>query len=672
MTPDCGTPTMPRGQQTKGEARQVVLGIVTEERGVSRFLGVCISFFLVVGCSWLYFRRFVSASLFMWALAGCLLLVPLVYVMLGEYWMRFCSWLVERPKSKFWKRFIVLQVLLTVASFAASFVSELQDLRSDIGSLLTSAGCLFVLCLVSFGTHSVGIHALNLSDYRFYQPFEGGALYVALQAASWILFSVSFLMLALRSICSLGCVLGKCGVCLVDIAARFSTRESSELAMVPATSTAMLAEVLMIVSLLVYRSNRPTSGPGDHPKRSDGSARVDGEWRGWQGAVIMAFVFCCFKPEIVLWSIMYLSLSVGLPTRWVATAWAVGGSLYASTYGGDPSRTGSRSWPAFQRVAKRIFDRVFVPYFSLSIVRDSPKPLDPAQKYIFGYHPHAIIPIACQWTCLTSKWEAKFPGIRPATLVSSIVHMAPIMRDVTQWNGGFEVSREGFREALAAVGSVMLVPGGQEEMIGSRSDSTEVPINTRHRGFVRLALQTGASLVPVYSFGETQTFDNVRAPVSWQRWCMKKLRANLICYPYGTLPMLPRPQRITLVVGTPIEVPRVEQPTESQIAYFHALYFEELRSIFQKHKDAAGRAKDTLKFNFPVVQTGKFKPPRASSDAKQAAAAPASPQSPKVHKSKRGNVIELLLITLLVSLIFISAVLVKALLAPPAALALPL
>jgi hypothetical protein len=31
----------------------------------------------------------------------------------------------------------------------------------------------------------------------------------------------------------------------------------------------------------------------------------------------------------------------------------------------------------------------------------------------------------------------------------------------------------------------------------------------RRRGFVKLALQNGASLVPVYSFGETETFKQI-------------------------------------------------------------------------------------------------------------------------------------------------------------------
>mmetsp|Transcript_20666 Transcript_20666/g.39889 ORF Transcript_20666/g.39889 Transcript_20666/m.39889 type:complete len:245 (+) Transcript_20666:1554-2288(+) len=192
------------------------------------------------------------------------------------------------------------------------------------------------------------------------------------------------------------------------------------------------------------------------------------------------------------------------------------------------------------------------------------------------------------------------------------------MRDVAQWNGGFEVSREGFLSALEKRKAVLLVPGGQEEMIGSRSDSTRVPIVTKHRGFVRLALQQGANLVPVYSFGETQTFDNVAAPHSWQRWCVKQFRANLICFPYGVLPMLPRPTRLTIAVGKPIPVPKIENPTDEQIAVYHHRYFNALNNLFMKYRKTAGRGDDVLIFNPPMQPTERIpKSPSAPVEARR-------------------------------------------------------
>ncbi len=62
------------------------------------------------------------------------------------------------------------------------------------------------------------------------------------------------------------------------------------------------------------------------------------------------------------------------------------------------------------------------------------------------------------------------------------------MREISQWQGGFDVSRKGFLSALDRRGAVVLVPGGQEEMIGSRSDSNQVCMCERVSLFLCLSL----------------------------------------------------------------------------------------------------------------------------------------------------------------------------------------
>jgi hypothetical protein len=67
-----------------------------------------------------------------------------------------------------------------------------------------------------------------------------------------------------------------------------------------------------------------------------------------------------------------------------------------------------------------------------------------------------------------------------------------LLRDLAQLMGSFEVSRSGFESALKKSGSVILVPGGQAEMVSARSGGTETVIHTGHKGFVRLAMQSAA------------------------------------------------------------------------------------------------------------------------------------------------------------------------------------
>ena len=86
----------------------------------------------------------------------------------------------------------------------------------------------------------------------------------------------------------------------------------------------------------------------------------------------------------------------------------------------------------------------------------------------------------------------------------------------------------------------------------------------RRKGFVRCALQTGASLVPVISFGESELYTTVNQlrhnhPIRrFQRKIEKSLGFTLpvafgrgVFLPWG---LLPYPVRLNIVVGAPIDV----------------------------------------------------------------------------------------------------------------------
>jgi hypothetical protein len=60
-------------------------------------------------------------------------------------------------------------------------------------------------------------------------------------------------------------------------------------------------------------------------------------------------------------------------------------------------------------------------------------------RYIFGFHPHAIMPLSCAVGTRSGQWTRLFRDIQPALLTSTVVHYVPLIRDVAQWFGGFEV-----------------------------------------------------------------------------------------------------------------------------------------------------------------------------------------------------------------------------------------
>lgn len=97
---------------------------------------------------------------------------------------------------------------------------------------------------------------------------------------------------------------------------------------------------------------------------------------------------------------------------------------------------------------------------------------------------------------------------RVATVTASF--KIPFWRDLVLACGGISASRHSVNHCLQSGKSVVIVVGGALEALDARPGSVDLTLR-RRRGFVRLALQSGADLVPVYSFGENELYEQVHA-----------------------------------------------------------------------------------------------------------------------------------------------------------------
>ena len=111
-------------------------------------------------------------------------------------------------------------------------------------------------------------------------------------------------------------------------------------------------------------------------------------------------------------------------------------------------------------------------YFRGQLIKTHP--LSPDEVYLFGYHPHGIMPLTVFWLRVGSEWEKNFPGVTFSPLTASVMHLVPVMRDILQWMGGREVSRKSVQLALRSRCNCLLIPGGQAEMMESSSTIDEV------------------------------------------------------------------------------------------------------------------------------------------------------------------------------------------------------
>ena len=211
---------------------------------------------------------------------------------------------------------------------------------------------------------------------------------------------------------------------------------------------------------------------------------------------------------------------------------------------------------------------------------------------LVGFHPHGVVPFDA--ALATLRW----PCGKAVVCTDAFTHVIPWMRDLGQWLGAREVTREAIGLSLRSGASVVLVPGGQAELFATSSYTKQVRIYRGHRGFVRVALQHRARLVPAFSFGEWELMDNVSME-GMQRWTRSWLGFPVPFWPYGRwgLPLPRRPPRgVRVVVGRPVDLPVDGAVDEAAVEACHRAYFEALFDLFERHKERAGYGDHELVF----------------------------------------------------------------------------
>ncbi|XP_043928796.1 diacylglycerol O-acyltransferase 2-like [Protopterus annectens] len=156
--------------------------------------------------------------------------------------------------------------------------------------------------------------------------------------------------------------------------------------------------------------------------------------------------------------------------------------------------------------------------------------------------------------------------------------------------------------------AVVIVVGGAAESLNCTSGKNCVILKER-KGFVKLALQHGADLVPVYSFGENDVYKQVifEEGSSWRslQKKMQKVFGVAPCLFFGngvlsedTWGLLPFARPINTVIGEPITIPKLENPSPDDVDFYHQLYMRSLSTLFDQYKLKFGLAEtDVLELN---------------------------------------------------------------------------
>eukprot|EP00750_Incisomonas_marina_P022121 INCI4855.3.p1 GENE.INCI4855.3~~INCI4855.3.p1 ORF type:complete len:371 (-),score=43.45 INCI4855.3:570-1682(-) len=252
--------------------------------------------------------------------------------------------------------------------------------------------------------------------------------------------------------------------------------------------------------------------------------------------------------------------------------------------------------------------------------------LDPSKRYLFGYHPHGIICVGAALAFATggAGFSDIFPGVDVSLLVLKPLFRVPFYREwllahnilsagrktcINLLTGKYETADDGVDDCNAGETgpkskggkckptkgrSICLAIGGAREGLDAVPNTMQLTILHR-KGFVKVAVEAGASLVPVIGFGENELFNQVTTgcvgraqkqfqrragffvPVFWGRGCFN--------YTFG---LLPHRRPLNIVVGAPIDCPKMidmDAPeTRETVDRIHKEYMEALQKLYNDHR----------------------------------------------------------------------------------------
>ncbi|XP_061753658.1 2-acylglycerol O-acyltransferase 3b isoform X1 [Nerophis ophidion] len=296
---------------------------------------------------------------------------------------------------------------------------------------------------------------------------------------------------------------------------------------------------------------------------------------------ILTFLFLGVTCIILMVGLLFTSLWL-FPTLcfiWLVIDWKT-------------PETGSRRSPAMKKW--KVWEH-YRDYFPIKLVKTAE--LSPNKNYILGCHPHGIMSMGA-FGCFTTGccgFAEAFPGMRATLAILAGLFRIPLFREYIMGAGLVPVSKPSLTHLLSKSGTgnaVVIVIGGAAESLASHPGEHTVLVKQR-KGFVRVALEYGADLVPVYSFGETELFQQI----TFSEGTLGRTLQDLFKKITGFAPclfigerwvLLPSRTPIITVVGSPISVPQRATPTKEEVDHYHQLYMDGLSKLFHEHKVSCG------------------------------------------------------------------------------------
>lgn len=258
---------------------------------------------------------------------------------------------------------------------------------------------------------------------------------------------------------------------------------------------------------------------------------------------------------------------------------------------GNPWLSFSQNFPAFRCLQK---------YLGLEFELPLPKDLDEAEKvagaqFIFAFFPHGTN--VDYRIIMDGMLRDILPGVasKIRVLSASVLFRIPVVREVSLWTHCIDARRTVAEKNLNSGMSLIVTPGGMDEQLRT-VHGKETLFLSKRKGFVKLAMQTGVPVVPVYVFGCSDMFFTSNAFFRLRFWIMKTFGACIpLCMGLAGS-FCPLPVKTKIVFGKPMtfEMKEAGNPTPDELDRAHTRFIEAVGALFNEHKAALGHGSREL------------------------------------------------------------------------------
>lgn len=171
-----------------------------------------------------------------------------------------------------------------------------------------------------------------------------------------------------------------------------------------------------------------------------------------------------------------------------------------------------------------------------------------------------------------------------SSAVASVLFYLPILRTVLIWCGAVGSSASTLRKVLDT-GNLSILPGGLAELFLSSREKETLYMKNR-KGIVHIAIQKKAKIVPIYTFGNTQYFNQLATYDGIFSKFSRKLQASFTFFWGQYFLPIPYPTKSVIVIGKAVELPPGDSPED--LEDMHKRWMETIEELYEKYKHLAG------------------------------------------------------------------------------------